>query len=426
MDFVCVCISAKCQNPFLIAFQNQVHCPFFSGPWYKRLGKGKTAEKNLYFEDFHFFSDQIMVQWSKAGLIILPVWFESWKLLSFAKIQKVYDSWKVFVFADGRMDGCSDFFHFLTVSCPFTSWSILPWVRFPIEALIYFLFHLKWSNMKSSVIIMSYLYFSLMNVQRATQFIQTVLFYSWLSVQFSWLREIQVSEWICSKSIQLLVWSGPIHMKSIQTHDANHFYFMIWHENRCVTFTKLIPRWVDWCHKYLLILLTQLSVVCSSLWCVGTCRLTFIDCHTSLLYALDAVSRLCMCVSYNVDIYVLWFWRCVNVCVLCVVCWFKQSLSIQPLCTHKNTSQSLCNIYFHDRSIFTFHTSHYIACTWLGSCLNIQSRRDCHLSTATLNCLCEIHKPCLKQLERDQRVAHVVGQQPLFEQHTHLLSLFLV
>ena len=38
-----------------------------------------------------------MVQWSKAGLIILPVWFESWKLLSFAKIiQKVYGGWKVF------------------------------------------------------------------------------------------------------------------------------------------------------------------------------------------------------------------------------------------------------------------------------------------------------------------------------------------
>jgi len=160
-------VCAKCQNPFWIVFQKQVHRPFFSGPWPKRLGRTKTAEQNLYFENFHFFSEQIMVQWSKAGLIILAVWFESWKLLTFAKwIQKVYGSWKVFVFADGRMDGRSDFFHFLTVSCPFTSWSILPWVRFPIEALIYFLFQLKWSDMKSSVIIMSYFHFQQMNVPR--------------------------------------------------------------------------------------------------------------------------------------------------------------------------------------------------------------------------------------------------------------------
>ena len=40
-------------------------------------------------------------------------------------------------------------------------------------------------------------------------------------------------------------------------------------------------------------------------------------------------------------------------CVFCVVCWIKQSVSIQHVCTHKNTSQSLCNIYFYDRSIFT-------------------------------------------------------------------------
>jgi len=50
-----MCICAKCQNPFWIVFHHQVHRPFFSGPWYKRLGKGKTAEQNLYFEDFHFF-----------------------------------------------------------------------------------------------------------------------------------------------------------------------------------------------------------------------------------------------------------------------------------------------------------------------------------------------------------------------------------
>jgi len=109
-----------------------------------------------------------------------------------------------------------------------------------------------------------------------------------------------------------------------------------------------------------ILLLCWLTVctVCS-LWCVGTCRLTYIDCHTPLLHALDAVSRLYMCVSYNVDIHVLWFSKCVNVCVLCVVCWIKQSRGIQPLYTYKNTSQSLCNIYFYDRSIFTFPTSHY-------------------------------------------------------------------
>jgi len=132
------------------------------------------------------------------------------------------------------------------------------------------------------------------------------------------------------KSIQLLVWSGPIHMKSIQTHDANHFYFMMWHANDCLTLTKLIPRWVDWCHTIFSRWLTQLSVVCS-LWCVGTSRLTHVDCHTSLIYALDVVSWLCMCVSYN--IHVLWFPICVHVCVLCVVCRIKQSLSIQHVCT---------------------------------------------------------------------------------------------
>jgi len=128
--------------------------------------KEKRPKKIYISKIFIFFQNWSLVQWSKAGLIILPVWFESWKLLSFAKIQKVYGSWKVFVFADGRMDGCWDFFHFLTVSCPFTSWSISPWVRFPIEALIYFLFQLKWSDMKSSVIIMSYFHFQQMNVPR--------------------------------------------------------------------------------------------------------------------------------------------------------------------------------------------------------------------------------------------------------------------
>ena len=59
MDFVCVCLCAKCQNPFWIVFEKQVHRPFFSGPWYKRLKKGKTAKQNLYFENFHFFSEQM-------------------------------------------------------------------------------------------------------------------------------------------------------------------------------------------------------------------------------------------------------------------------------------------------------------------------------------------------------------------------------
>ena len=48
------------------------------------------------------------------------------------------------------MDGWSDFFR---ISCSLASESVLVRVQVPVEPLFYFLFQLKWSNMKSSVII---------------------------------------------------------------------------------------------------------------------------------------------------------------------------------------------------------------------------------------------------------------------------------
>jgi len=149
---VCVFMCKMPESILWIVFQNQVHRLFFSGPWYKRLKKRKTAKQNLYFENFHFFQNRCcLVQWCKAPLVMLALWFESCEAHPFCKnISESFGSWKSFCLVGGRMDGWSVFF---AISCPFTSQSVLVWVQFPAGSLIYFLFQLKWRNMMFLVII---------------------------------------------------------------------------------------------------------------------------------------------------------------------------------------------------------------------------------------------------------------------------------
>ena len=160
----------------------------------------------------------------------------------------------------------------------------------------------------------------------------------------SGFAQSQFSSWF---EVVPFIWNQQNHNMQITFIEWYDMQMTVWHA-QCWFRGELIGL-----TSILLLWLIGMCTVCS-LWCVGSCRLTYIDCHTSLLYALDVVSRLCLCVSYNVDIHVLWFWRCVYY-VLCVE---SSKVSAYNLCVHiKNTSQSLCNIYFHDRSIFTFHTS---------------------------------------------------------------------
>jgi len=76
------------------------------------------------------------------------------------------------------------------------------------------------------------------------------------------------------------------------------------------------------------ILVLWLTWVCSvhSQWCVETCRLTFIDCHTPHIHVLDVVSWLCMCVSYNFHFHLLRLQMCVCVCFVC--CMLFQSICL--------------------------------------------------------------------------------------------------
>ena len=103
-------------------FQNQVHRPFLSGLWYKCLGKRETAKQNLYFENFHFFQNRCLVQWCKAPLVMLAVWFESCEAHPFCKnISESFGSWKSFCLVGGQMDGWLDFF---AISHSITSQSV--------------------------------------------------------------------------------------------------------------------------------------------------------------------------------------------------------------------------------------------------------------------------------------------------------------
>jgi len=113
------------------------------------------------------------------------------------------------------------------------------------------------------------------------------------------------------------------------------------------------------------ILLLWLNWLClvHSQWCVETCRLTFIDCHTPHIHVLDEVSWLSMCVSYNVHFHMLRFQICVYVCVLCVVCCFNRyacyNCGIHTLVDHTERVKSISK---------DDHFYHIVPlqCTWLG------------------------------------------------------------
>ena len=99
--------------------------------------KEKPPNKIYILKFFIFFQNRCLVQWYKAPLVMLVVWFDSCKALSFCKnISEKF--WQLEIFLFGWLDGWLDFFK---ISCPFTSQSVLLWVQVPIEPLIYFLFH---------------------------------------------------------------------------------------------------------------------------------------------------------------------------------------------------------------------------------------------------------------------------------------------
>ena len=101
--------------------------------------KEKRPKKIYISKIFIFFQNRCLVQWYEAPLVMLAVWFDSCEAHPFCKnISESFGSWKSFCLVGGRMDGWLDFFK---ISCPFTSQSVLAWVQFPIEPLIYFLFH---------------------------------------------------------------------------------------------------------------------------------------------------------------------------------------------------------------------------------------------------------------------------------------------
>ena len=62
----------------------------------------------------------------------------------------------------------------------------------------------------------------------------------------------------------------------------------------------------------------------------------------------------------------LWFWRCVYVCLLCVVCWIKQSLKYN-LCIHIKIHHNHCVISIFTTGLYSHFIPLTVWCTWLGS-----------------------------------------------------------